>query len=57
MRNEMGGIYSTNRGKGIIACNVLVEKLKRRRPLGRPRYRWEDNMKMDNQEIGWEGVD
>jgi hypothetical protein len=27
-----------------------------RRPLGRPRRRWEDNIKMDLQEVGWEGV-
>jgi hypothetical protein len=26
-------------------------------PLGRQRLRWEDNMKMDFREIGWEGVD
>ena len=24
-----------------------------RRPLGRPRHRWEDNIKMDLQEVGW----
>jgi hypothetical protein len=24
-----------------------------RRPLGRPRRRWEDNIKIDNQEVGW----
>jgi hypothetical protein len=28
-----------------------------RRPLGRPRHRWEDNMKMDLQEVGWGGMD
>ena len=30
-------------------------KLKRegKRPLGRPRRRWEDNIKMDHQEVGW----
>ena len=27
-----------------------------RRPLGRPRYRWEDNIKMDLQEVEWEGM-
>jgi hypothetical protein len=26
-------------------------------PLGRPRCRWEDNIKMDLQEVGWGGVD
>jgi len=29
-----------------------------RRPIGRPRHRWEDNIKMDLQESGWEhGLD
>jgi hypothetical protein len=28
-----------------------------RRPLGRPRRRWEDNIKMDLREVGWGGVD
>jgi hypothetical protein len=27
-----------------------------RRPLGRPRRRWEDNIKMDLQEVGWGGM-
>jgi len=29
----------------------------RKRPLGRPRRRWEDNIKMDLQRVGWGGVD
>jgi hypothetical protein len=32
---------------------VLVGKLEGKRPLGRPRCRWEDNIKMDLQEVGW----
>jgi hypothetical protein len=28
-----------------------------RRPLGRPRRRWEDNIKMDLREVGWGGMD
>ena len=32
---------------------VLVAKLEGKRPLGRPRRRWEDNIKMDLQEVGW----
>jgi hypothetical protein len=35
----------------------LVEKLEGKRPLGRPRHRWEDNIKMDFQEVGWRGMD
>jgi hypothetical protein len=36
---------------------VARELAKYRRPLGRPRSRWEDNIKMDLQEVGWEGMD
>jgi hypothetical protein len=32
---------------------VLVGKPERRKPLGRPRRRWEDNIKMDLREVGW----
>jgi len=35
---------------------VFVGKVKGKRQLGRPRRRWEDNMKMDLQEVGW-GMD
>ena len=31
---------------------VLVGKPKGKRPLGRPRHRWEDNIKMDLEEVG-----
>ena len=31
---------------------VLVGKTEGKRPLGRPRHRWEDNIKMDLQEVG-----
>ena len=36
---------------------VLVGKLEGKRPLGRPRRRWEDNIKMDLQEVGGGGGD
>ena len=32
-------------------CMVLMGKLEGKRPLGRPRRRWEDNIKMDLQEV------
>jgi hypothetical protein len=35
----------------------LVGKPKGKRPLGRPRRRWEDNIKMDLQEVGCGGMD
>jgi hypothetical protein len=36
---------------------VLVGKPEGRRPLGRPRRRWEDGIRMDLREIGWGSVD
>ena len=38
--------------EGIDVHKVLVGKPERKRPLGRPRRRWEDNIKMDLQEVG-----
>jgi hypothetical protein len=35
----------------------MVGKQVEKRPLGRPRRRWVDNMKMDLIEIGWDGMD
>jgi hypothetical protein len=39
------------------ACNILVGRPEGRRPLGRPRRRWEDNIEMDLREIGFGDVD
>jgi len=36
---------------------VLVGKPEGKRPLARPRHRWEDNIKMDLQEVGCGGLD
>jgi hypothetical protein len=36
---------------------VLVGKPERRRPLGKPRHRWENNSKMDLQEVECGGMD
>jgi hypothetical protein len=44
-------------GEGRDAYRILVGRPEGRRPLGRPRRRWEDNIKMDLQEVRWEGVD
>jgi hypothetical protein len=35
---------------------ILVGKPEGKRPLGRPRSRWVNNIKMDLREIGWDGV-
>jgi hypothetical protein len=39
------------------AYNILVGRPEGRRPLGRPRRRWEDNIKMGLREIGFGDVD
>ena len=44
-------------GESRGAYSVLVWKPKIKRPLGRPRRRWEDNIKMDLQEGGCGGMD
>jgi hypothetical protein len=38
-------------------CRILVVKPEGKRPLGRPRYRWEESIKMNLREIGWSGMD
>jgi hypothetical protein len=35
------------------AYRILVGRPEGRRPLGRPRRRWEDNIKIDLQDVGW----
>jgi hypothetical protein len=44
-------------GERRCAYRVLVGKPEGKRPLGRPRRRWEDTTKMDLQEVGWGNVD
>ena len=39
-------------GEGRVVHRVLVGKPEGKRPMGRPRRRWEDNIKMDLQEMG-----
>jgi hypothetical protein len=39
------------------AYNILVGKPEGKRSLGRTRRRWEDNIRMDRRDIGWEDVD
>jgi hypothetical protein len=40
-------------GEGRNVYRILVEKPEGKRPLERPRRRWEDGIKMDLKEIGW----
>jgi hypothetical protein len=43
-------------GENRGAYKILVGRPEGRRPLGRPRHRWEDNIEKDLQEVGW-GMD
>jgi hypothetical protein len=52
----MGRACSTN-GKKRNAYRILEGKPEGRRPLGRPRSRWVDNIKIDLREIVWDGMD
>jgi hypothetical protein len=52
----MGRACGTNWGKRN-AYRILVGKPESKRPLGRLRYRWTDNIKMGLRQIGWDGMD
>jgi hypothetical protein len=52
----MGWEFSTNAGKRN-AYRILAGKPEGKRPLGRPRCRWKNNIKMDVREIGWGDID
>jgi hypothetical protein len=44
-------------GEKRNAYRILVGKPQGKRPLGRPRRRWVDNIKMDLREVGWDVMD
>jgi hypothetical protein len=49
-----GHVARMGEGRGVY--RILVGRPEGRRPLGSPRHRWEDNIKMDLQEVGWGGM-
>jgi hypothetical protein len=51
----VGGTCDTH-GERRGVYRVLVERPEGKRPLGRPRHSWEDNIKMDLREIGIDGA-
>ena len=51
----MGHVASMGERRGVY--RVLVEKPEGKRLLGRTRRRWEDNIEIDLQEVGCEGID
>ena len=64
-RKKKKSCYEMYKQKGHVArigertdvYRVLVGKPEGKRPLGRPRSRWEDNIKMDLQEVGCWGME
>jgi hypothetical protein len=52
----MDGACSTN-GEKRNAYRLFVEKPEGRKPLGRPRRKWLDNIRLDLVEVGWGYVD
>jgi hypothetical protein len=53
----MGRACGTHRRGERKVFKVLVGKPEGKRQLERPRHRWDDGIKMDLREIGWEGVE
>jgi len=51
----VGHVARMGERRGVY--RVLVGKPEGKRPLGRPRHRWEDNIKIDLQEVGCGGMD
>jgi hypothetical protein len=49
--------YVARMGEKRNAYRILVRMPERKRPLGRPRRRWVDNIKLDLREIGWDWID
>ena len=49
--------HVARKGERRIACRVLVVRSEGRRPLGTSTFRWDDNIKMDIEGIGWKGLD
>jgi hypothetical protein len=48
--------HAARMGKKRNAYGILVEKPEGKRPRGRPRRRWVDNIKMELREIGWDSM-
>jgi hypothetical protein len=53
--DEMGTCRMHSRCESLYS--ILVRKPEGKRPLGRPGCRWEDNIRMNLREIGWDGMD
>jgi hypothetical protein len=57
LRRMIWEVHVARMGEMINGKTILVGILERKRPLVRPRRRWEDNIRMDISEIVWKNVD
>jgi hypothetical protein len=57
IKSRMRAGHAAHRGESRGVYRVLMGKPEGNRPHGRPRHRWEDNIKMDLLEVGCEGMD
>jgi len=57
VRRIRGAGHVERIGERAVACRVLVGKPEGKRPLGRSVLRWDVDIKMDLQEVGWRGMD
>jgi hypothetical protein len=55
--HRSNSVFFTRMGEKRNACKLLVRNPERKRPLGRPKLRWVDNIKMDLGEMRWDGMD
>jgi hypothetical protein len=56
-RRMRGAGHVARMGEKRNVYSIMVGKREGKIPLGRPRRRWVDNIKMDLREIGWHGMD
>jgi hypothetical protein len=54
--NQRNGLFLHRFSLPRNAYRILVGNPEGKKPLGRPRRRWADNIKMDIREIGWDGI-
>jgi hypothetical protein len=54
--SEVDGAYSML-GRDEKCIQYFGWKAQRKETIGRPKHRWEENIRMDLREVGWEGVD
>jgi hypothetical protein len=57
IKSRMSWVGHETHRRMRCSYKIFIGKLERKRPLRRPRHRWEDNIKVGLRKIGWEIVD